>query len=296
MTDLSGMTVAVSISDAPDRARLGYPQREIDRAVLSVCTALVRAGADIAYGGNLDPDGYTFKIFRHLAGAYAGSRETPFHHFVPEPVARVIRYEDLLATLQEGRSTARTEIARGDAFIPARPGGRGIRLGDAVVRDDTELAAWFDEAPRPDNAAAHTAARRMVTMRSDARVVLGGKMGVLSDPKDAYQGAMPGVAEEAVMTLEEGKPLVPLGAFGGTARDIAIAMELMSPDAMVPRGEQHAGYHKAIERVVALRDRVPSTLRGRLADVAEDDRAEQTAYHVAEIVGVWAGTGARATA
>ena len=289
MTDLSGMTVAVSISDAPDRARLGYPQREIDRAVLSLCTVLVRAGAEIAYGGNLAPDGYTFKIFRHLAGAYAGSRETPFRHFVPEPVARVTRYEDLLATLMEGRGTARTEIARGDAFIPARPGGGGIRLGSAVVSNEAEFVAWLDEAPRADEATAHTIARRMVTMQSDARVVLGGKMGVLSNPKDAYQGAMPGVAEEAIMTLEVGKPMIPLGAFGGTARDIAIAMKLMSPQATVPRGEQHASYATAIGRIAALRNRVPSALLDKLADVAEDDRAEQTAYRVAEIVGVWAG-------
>ena len=83
---LEGRMIAISIGDAPDRGRLGYPQREVDRVLLSVCTALVRAGARIVYGGNLDPAGFTFKIFRHLSEAYAVRRSTPpFVHVVPEP-------------------------------------------------------------------------------------------------------------------------------------------------------------------------------------------------------------------
>ena len=74
---LEGRMIAISIGDAPDRGRLGYPQREVDRVLLSVCTALVRAGARIVYGGNLDPAGFTFKIFRHLSEAYAVRRSTP---------------------------------------------------------------------------------------------------------------------------------------------------------------------------------------------------------------------------
>lgn len=45
-------------------------------------------------------------------------------------------------------------------------------------------------------------------------------MGVLSDPADAYEGAMPGIVEQAILTLEAAKPLIVLGAFGGASRDI----------------------------------------------------------------------------
>jgi hypothetical protein len=90
---------------------------------------LLRDGAVVGYGGNLDPDGFTFKIFRHLAGAYGGSREA-FRHFIPEPVARVTRYEALLSALNEGRATVRTEIARDGEFVLARPREGGIRLGE----------------------------------------------------------------------------------------------------------------------------------------------------------------------
>ncbi|MBK8085120.1 MAG: hypothetical protein IPK28_15595 [Devosia sp.] len=182
MSALPGRMVAVSVGDAPDRARLGYPQREVDRALLSICTALVRAGAEIAYGGHLDPEGYTFKIFRHLAGAYAGSRDPPFRHFVPEPVARAIRYGDLLAVLNEGRGVVRMEIACGDAFIPVRPGGGGIRLGDEVVSDDVQFERWFAAvAPRTPPEGFATA-RRMMSARVDARVV------ILSGPDARHRG------------------------------------------------------------------------------------------------------------
>ena len=288
MSPLEGLLVAVSVSDAPDRARLGYPQREIDRAVLSLCTALVRAGAEIAYGGNLDPDGYTFKIFRHLAGTYASAREAPFRHFIPEPVARVTRFEDLLSALREGRGTVRAEVARNGTFIPIRPRAGGIQLGqDRTIRDDKELAAWFDESPPLEASVAHTAARRALTARVDARVVLGGKMGVLALAGDSYQGAMPGVAEESILTLEAGKPLITLGAFGGAARDIAIALRLMDPSARVPRTEQHPSYAAAIDQIAEFRGRIPMALHDTLAEVATDDRAEQTAFRVAAIIERW---------
>lgn len=287
MSALDGRLVAVSVSDAPDRARLGFPQREIDRAVLSICTALVRSGADIGYGGNLEPDGYTFKIFRHLAGAYAGTRDAPFHHFIPEPVARLTPYEDLYAILNEGRSTVRTAIARGDAFVAARPGGGGIRLGEEIVKNHAQLVAWFAAVPNLSPAQAHSGARRMVTARADARVILGGKMGVLADPADAYDGVMPGIVEEAVLTLDAGKPLIVLGAFGGAARDVAIALGLMDLAGKVPRTEQQASYAPAIEQVESLRHRIPGGLRSALGAIVDDDRAEQTAFRAALLLEQW---------
>jgi hypothetical protein len=287
MSILDGRLIAISISDAPDRARLGFPQREIDRAVFSICAALVRVGAEIGYGGNLDPNGYTFKIFRHLAGAYASTRDTPFHHFIPEPVVRSIGYEDLRAILNEGRGVVRTEIARGDAFVTARPGGGGIRLGEEVVHDDAQLAAWFAAVPDTAPAQAHSAARHMVTARADARVILGGKMGVLADPADVYEGAMPGIVEEAILTLDACKPLVVLASFGGAARDVAIALRLMDPAGKVPRSEQHPSYAPAIERVASLGNRIPDGLRSTLSAIADDDRTEQAAFQVAAVIVQW---------
>ncbi|MBU0555684.1 MAG: hypothetical protein KKD64_11390 [Alphaproteobacteria bacterium] len=297
MSRLEGLLVAISISDAPDRSRLGFPRREIDRAVHSLCTALVREGADIAYSGNLDPDGYTFKIFRHLAGAYASGRDTPFRHFVPEPVGRTIRYEDLYAVLNEARGTTLTELARGDRFHRARARQDGILIDDdLLIRSDVQLAEWYSAVPRSEDSDAFSLARRAVTDLSDARVVLGGKMGILDLPHDKYQGNAPGIAEEAIMALEARQPMIPLGAFGGAARDVAIALDLLSGDARVPRGGQHPTFDSAMARTRELRDRIPDGLRERLSRAASDDRSEQLAFAVAALIADWLALSERGAA
>jgi len=50
MSALDGMHVAISISDAPDRERLGFPQSEIDRVLLSICMGLVSTASFEACG------------------------------------------------------------------------------------------------------------------------------------------------------------------------------------------------------------------------------------------------------
>ncbi|MCH4810915.1 hypothetical protein [Vreelandella neptunia] len=289
MSELNKRLIALSVSDAPDRARLGFPQREIDRAVLTICTALVRAGAEIGYGGNLDPNGYTFKIFRHLAGAYAGMRETPFHHFIPEPVARNTTYEHLHEALNEGRGVVQTKIARGDAFFNARLGGGGIRLDGRVVQNDAQLTAWFAEVPYALTTHAYSTARRKMAECCDARVIIGGKMGILADPLDIYDGAMPGIVEEAILALEAGKPLIVLGAFGGATRDIAIALGLLDQACKVPRTQQHVSYASAIKRIASLARCIPNEFHEELSNIADDDRSEQTAFQATSLIKKWLG-------
>ena len=62
--------------------------------------------------------------------------------------------------------------------------------------------------------------RQVMRGETDARVVLGG-------PVEDYRGAMPGIAEEALLSLESGQPLYLLGGFGGCTRDIAETLGLV---------------------------------------------------------------------
>lgn len=293
MSRMEGLTVAVSVSDAPDRARLGLPAREVDRAVLTICTALVREGADILYAGNLAPDQYTFKIFRHLAGAYAGARESaPFLHLVPEPVVRRSAFDLLLAGLNESGAVARTRISIGGGLVSIRASGSILLVGDAHqdrmrIANPAEWDAWLAGYPVSGAADAHSAARRAMATEADARVSLGGKMGVLSLAEDRYEGVMPGVAEEAILTLEASRPLIPLGAFGGAARDIAIALGLLEKDRRVPRGEQQPGYAESMDRVAELADRIPDVIKAELGDLANDDRSEATSFAVVNAILDW---------
>ena len=65
-----------------------------------------------------------------------------------------------------------------------------------------------------------TAMRRHMLAKTDARIVLGGQI-------DLYRGAMPGIGEEALLSLRAGQPLFVVGGFGGCARDIAESLGLV---------------------------------------------------------------------
>ncbi|WP_137133105.1 hypothetical protein [Rhizobium sp. FY34] len=291
MTALKGWLVALSVSDAPDRARLGLPAREVDRALFSICTVLVRAGAKIVYAGNLDPKGLTFSMFRHLAGAYSSGSEAPFIHIVPEPILRGASFVEFNNALREGASVVKTLIHFQNALLLARSVDDGLRIGEGPSRirlaDDEQFRAWLGLVKAVETATAYSSARKAVTGLSNARILLGGKMGLLDNPQDAYLGAMPGIVEEAIFALESGLPCIPLGAFGGASRDVAIALNILPQRMRIPRGAQLPTYDMSLKSVTQLRDRIPAQLRKTLSALADDDRSEAMAYDVARTLNEW---------
>jgi len=290
---LTGWKVALSVSDAPDRARLGFPEREVERALLAICTAIIREGGEIIYAGDLQPEHFTFKIFRHLAGAYAGSRETaPFLYVIAEPIARRTQFYDLVAALKLARSVASVRLSCAGNLTSVRPSGDHLIVGAVgdtrqIISNEAEWDDWLKRQPAQCDAKAYTAVRQAIAAEADGRVAMGGKMGVLGLPEDRFEGRMPGVLEEAVMTLEADKPLVLLGAYGGATRDCAIALELMDHTARVPRGTQQSGYDHAIAHIATLTDRIPVLFRPDLEDIANDDRTEPAAFAVCDLLIRW---------
>ncbi|PWE52531.1 hypothetical protein DEM27_30665 [Metarhizobium album] len=166
-----------------------------------------------------------------------------------------------------------------------------MRIGEGKSRirlaDSEQFASWLSAGKAADSVTAYSSARKAMTKVSDARIILGGKMGLLGYPQDAFLGATPGIVEEAIYALEAGLPCVPLGAFGGAARDVAIALDLLAPSQRIPRGEQLPTYDASLERVGDLRDRIPGSLRPALAALADDDRGEPMAYDVARLLEEW---------
>lgn len=291
MKTLDGKLIALSISDAPDRLRLGFPAREVDRALFTLCTVLVRAGAKIVYGGNLEQNGFTFSMFRHLKGAYAASQDTPFLHIVPEPVLRDSSLDSFSRMLKESAAVVETLIQIETKLMPVRYIENGVRIGkgSSAVRltESDEFQSWLGGYTLTDVAQAFSLSRKSTTDISDARIVLGGKMGVLSIASDKYLGSMPGIVEEAILALETNKPCVPLGAFGGAARDVAIALNLLEDSKRVPRGKQLSTYWQSIEKVSQLRAKIPNEIRPALSVLADDDRGEALAYEAANALRLW---------
>jgi hypothetical protein len=89
---LANQLVAISVSDSPDLGRLGLLERSLRQTVSALVTRLVRHGARIAYGGNLDKKGYTYQLYPAIAQAYATaalrSARPPFVHYVAAYMAQ----------------------------------------------------------------------------------------------------------------------------------------------------------------------------------------------------------------
>ncbi len=290
-TILENVHVQISASLPPDHLKLSIPPREFDRAMLTVCMSLVRAGATVVYGGDLRPDGITFKIFRHLARAYADVGRVPFVHVISFPSIARMPYEKLAEALRERRGTCRTCVCAGDELLSVTLGDEELVVGegDATVRlvDQADLTAWIEGLGTVNNAADMSRARASVSAFVDACVAIGGKMGLLDNEGDQFSGAMPGIVEEVLLALNSGKPVIPLAAYGGSTRDLAISLQLLPEDQRVPRGRQAPSYWEALSAAAAARSLIPDSIIDALQTIAVDDRAEMISRATVDAIHIW---------
>ena len=163
---------------------------------------VLASGRSLAYGGDLRQHGFT-ELLAELTGRY---RNHPRHggtivvtDYLAWPVHIRMPSDELAAFSAEHESAARLVFLALDGARLAREHRLKLRAHEP---DEDE---WTEGL---------TAMR--IVMREDihARIVLGGRV-------EGYMGAMPGIAEEACLSLEAAQPVFLLGGFGGCARDIA---------------------------------------------------------------------------
>lgn len=87
--------------------------------------------------------------------------------------------------------------------------------------------------------------REQQTTESVARVIVGGRLGSLDTP---YQGRMPGVLEEALLSIRAKRPIYLVGAFGGCARMVLDALD------GIERVELTAEYHQKMLHISSLKE------------------------------------------
>jgi hypothetical protein len=207
-------TIAISISESPDLTRLGMSDRHLTRAMETMATYLLSFGYRLAYGGDLRRGGFTEQLFE-LVSRYDRSPQSlgrpAVTDYLPWTVCASLShkgYDDLVNSF-------------------------GVTAEVKCLDHDGNPLAHFDfpEAPIEDSgeiASSLSAMRRTMLQETSARIVLGGRV-------EGYQGAMPGIAEEALLTLQHGKPLYVIGGFGGCSRDIAESLDLVGPLFQPPR-------------------------------------------------------------
>lgn len=199
---LSQRVIAVSISESPDMDTLGLGKEHLDDAMAEIARHLLAMGAQLLYGGDLRPKGFTELLFelvaRHRRDADVGDERVGVTNVLAWPVHLSLPADTVNQLAADLRGAAELVC---------------LALDGRVMTTEERLVLIPRPAVADEWAEGLTTMRRRMTEISDARIVLGGRV-------EGFKGRMPGVGEEALIALGMGRPLYVLGGFGGCARDI----------------------------------------------------------------------------
>jgi SLOG cluster2 len=242
--------VAISVSDGPDLQLFGFLPQHLRRLFASLAAATLRNGWRIGYGGDLRRDGFTRSLLADMGAAFGrgeigGEPQAAVVHFFSQsswgempaqailnhltdkelgpadaPIAPVVETRFLMPRMHMSpipKNGSVMDIVVRDGEL--RFAEHGERLGESHFFSLLENAA----AIRMEPAQALTAMRREMAAACPLRIQFSGKI-------DGYAGEKPGLVEEAIEQIRAGGIVMPLGAFGGAAREIAIALGLLKAE------------------------------------------------------------------
>ncbi len=196
----AGFALGVSVSRSEDLGRYGVTETHARMALAEIARAVLVADGRLVYGGHLDEDGYTAFLVREIERF--GRRNRPFTGYVPLSVHRRL-HADTITDRVEDLSVLGTYVFLDDEGNEVDPlEGRG--RGPVSVEASVERKAL-------------TAAREVMARSVQGRVALGGQ-------RAGYRGRMPGVVEETIYAIRDGKPVFIAGGYGGAAADMAVLL------------------------------------------------------------------------
>lgn len=200
--------IAVSVSASPDTDGLGVSADSLWDLFVELAIELLASGVDLAYGGDLRERGFTEVLFE-LAGRYRRPGQTMIRvtNYFAWPVHIKMSKTDL------DEVAANVDHVAHLAFV----GLNGTRMSTAERR---RLPSCAPNAK--DWRSGLTSMRTLMRAETSGRIAIGGQV-------ENYKGKMPGIAEEALLSLEAKQPLFLVGGFGGCTRDIAETLGLVEP-------------------------------------------------------------------
>lgn len=201
---LAGKSVALSASETADLSRLGFVQAHFHLAVAEIARCVLVAGGTLAYGGHLRPGGLTSFLIHELERY--GRKDQSFVICLCWHVHRAMSLADL--------EQSQHALGLFGQLVFLDLDGEVLETGNIDRASQPEVIT--DDATKEKGL---TSLRRFMAKRTAARVVIGGK-------RAGFEGAMPGLIEEALTTLEAGGALYVVGGFGGVAVDIARALNI----------------------------------------------------------------------
>lgn len=193
---LSNKALGISVSESPDLGRLGLMEDHFRLALGEIARTVLVSGGKIFYGGHLQPNGYTTFLMQELQKY--GRRNQPLKICLSWSEHRKMSPEEIQVKRQELGLLG--EILLLDQ--------EGQRLPDSYEPEAPELN-WDSEIINKSLAGL----REFLVRHTHGRILLGGK-------RYGFQGAMPGLIEEAVISIQCQKPLFLAGGYGGATLSI----------------------------------------------------------------------------
>jgi hypothetical protein len=233
---IADSVIAFSISYQRDNllAR-GMGLEHLRELLLRLARPILRQGAGLAYGGSWEEteDNFIFPLLR-LIGAEQEDNSSggpdsnlqigklynhaawPWHlDITPKieaqwiSVCRVVRISQQLAGLSQAEIVANADAKKVDSRLNFN---KAVTLSAMRRLMMQPMLLEIPDVPQPERIPPVV-----------ARILLGGKT-------DGYSGFLPGIFEEALVTLQHQRPLYILGGFGGAAEILANAMLAQGSD------------------------------------------------------------------
>jgi SLOG cluster2 len=221
----SGARSSAYQTRSPDLARLGLLEIHFRLALGEIARCVLVSGGNLSYGGHLHPDGYTTFLMQELH-RYS-RRDRPLHIYL---------------AWQEHRELSLSQLKEQQEALGLY--GRIFCLDPVGNVIDPYQNRPEEPVPESDTAVCKqslTALRRYMAGHTQGRIFIGSR-------RKGFQGDLPGIAEEALISLDAGQPIYLAGGFGGVTVDILQALgvddgswlpqdpDMASPDERLVRG------------------------------------------------------------
>jgi len=211
---LQGQAIGISISesDPGELQALGLSKEHLQIAMLEIARQCLAQGAQLVYGGDLRPGGFTedlLELVRYHNDAVKIEYQ-PVSNYLAWPLKATL--EIAWAAQNKDAISIKVQKAPEDlikAGLITDPNNPG-------TINDISGYVW---------ARCLTAMREEIVDKTQARIMMGGRT-------LGFKGKYPGLVEEALLTLQAKKPLFLLGGYGGASYAISQALQGLQPEAL----------------------------------------------------------------
>ncbi len=204
---LSGVRIAISVSESTDLLRLGLLEIHFRLALAEIARSVLVSGGKLAYGGHLDSKGYTEMLVRELQ-RYS-RRDKPLRIYLAWQEHRRLSKAEYDQQVED--------LGLSGEIVCLDAAGNRVEWGAGRGEDPDLILDAGIRAQSLSNLRIH------MSQQENGRVIIGGK-------RTGFDGVMPGILEEATLSVKNRQSLYIAGGFGGVAADILSTIGILPVD------------------------------------------------------------------